>query len=49
MLRGEKAGLRARAGFVPEGTLRGSAWVDGAFADETILGLLATEWSHPRR
>jgi RimJ/RimL family protein N-acetyltransferase len=33
-----------RAGFVPEGTLRGSAWVDGAFADETILGLLAAEW-----
>jgi RimJ/RimL family protein N-acetyltransferase len=33
-----------RAGFVPEGTLRGSAWVDGGFADETILGLLAAEW-----
>ena len=33
-----------RASFVPEGTLRGSAWVDGAFADETILGLLAAEW-----
>jgi RimJ/RimL family protein N-acetyltransferase len=33
-----------RAGFVPEGTLRGSAWVDGAFADEAILGLLAAEW-----
>jgi RimJ/RimL family protein N-acetyltransferase len=38
-----------RAGFVPEGTLRGSAWVDGAFADETILGLLAAEWISPRR
>jgi RimJ/RimL family protein N-acetyltransferase len=33
-----------RAGFVPEGTLRGSAWVGGAFADETIFGLLAAEW-----
>jgi RimJ/RimL family protein N-acetyltransferase len=33
-----------RAGFVREGTLRSSAWVDGAFLDETILGLLATEW-----
>ena len=33
------------AGFVPEGTLRGSAWVDGAFADEAVLGLLAADWS----
>jgi RimJ/RimL family protein N-acetyltransferase len=30
-----------RAGFELEGTLRSSAWVDGAFADEVILGLLA--------
>jgi RimJ/RimL family protein N-acetyltransferase len=37
-----------RAGFVPEGTLRGSAWVDGAFADEAVLGLLAGEWSSGR-
>lgn len=37
------------AGFLPQGTLRGSAWVDGAFADETILGLLAAEWSQPTR
>ncbi|HEX3389686.1 MAG TPA: GNAT family protein [Streptosporangiaceae bacterium] len=36
----------ARAGFVPEGTLRQSAWVDGQFADEVILGLLARDW-HP--
>jgi RimJ/RimL family protein N-acetyltransferase len=35
------------AGFTREGTLRGSSWVDGAFADEAVLGLLATEWSHP--
>jgi RimJ/RimL family protein N-acetyltransferase len=36
-----------RAGFLPEGTLRRSAWVDGTFADEVILGLLAAEWSPP--
>jgi RimJ/RimL family protein N-acetyltransferase len=35
-----------RAGFAPEGTLRQSAWVDGQFADEVILGLLARDW-HP--
>jgi RimJ/RimL family protein N-acetyltransferase len=35
-----------RAGFVREGSLRGSAWVNGQFADEVILGLLAPEW-HP--
>jgi RimJ/RimL family protein N-acetyltransferase len=29
------------AGFELEGTLRRSAWVDGEFADEVILGLLA--------
>ena len=33
-----------RAGFVPEGTTRGAAWVGGGFADEVILGLLAAEW-----
>ncbi len=33
-----------RAGFVLEGTLRRSAWVNGGFADETILGLLAEDW-----
>jgi RimJ/RimL family protein N-acetyltransferase len=33
-----------RAGFVPEGTLRGAAWVMGRFADEVVLGLLADEW-----
>jgi len=37
-----------RAGFVPEGTLRQSAWVDGQFADEVILGLLARDWDRPR-
>ena len=34
----------ARAGFAAEGTLRGAAWVDGAFLDEVILGQLASEW-----
>jgi RimJ/RimL family protein N-acetyltransferase len=32
------------AGFVPEGTLRRSAWANGGFVDEVILGLLAPEW-----
>ena len=35
-----------RAGFVPEGTLRRAAWVNGRFADEVILGMLAGDW-HP--
>ncbi|MEU6534558.1 GNAT family protein [Streptomyces sp. NPDC047000] len=35
----------AGAGFTREGTLRRSAWVYGAFADEAVLGLLAEEWS----
>jgi RimJ/RimL family protein N-acetyltransferase len=34
----------SQAGFTREGTLRRSAWVNGDFADEAILGLLATEW-----
>jgi RimJ/RimL family protein N-acetyltransferase len=34
----------SRAGFTREGTLRHSSWVNGGFADEVILGLLATEW-----
>ena len=33
-----------RAGFVAEGTRRGTAWVDGSFMDEVILGQLAPEW-----
>ena len=36
--------IATRAGFTREGTLRGASWVDGAFADEAILGLLAAEW-----
>jgi len=34
-----------KVGFTREGTLRHSAWVYGTFADEAILGLLATEWT----
>jgi RimJ/RimL family protein N-acetyltransferase len=33
-----------KAGFVLEGTIRRGAWVDGAFVDEVILGLLVDEW-----
>ncbi|MFE6866204.1 GNAT family N-acetyltransferase [Kitasatospora sp. NPDC057692] len=33
------------AGFVLEGTLRRAAWVYGAFEDEVVLGLLASEWT----
>jgi RimJ/RimL family protein N-acetyltransferase len=42
-----EAMLRAAtgAGFTREGVLRRAAWVDGAFVDEVILGLLADEWS----
>jgi RimJ/RimL family protein N-acetyltransferase len=45
-LAGNNAMIQAasRAGFVREGTLRRSAWVNGDFADEVILGLLTTEW-----
>jgi len=44
-LAGNTAMIRAasRAGFVREGMLRGAAWVDGEFADEVILGLLASD------
>ncbi|HEV7203757.1 MAG TPA: GNAT family protein [Jatrophihabitans sp.] len=36
-----------RAGFRHEGTLREGAWVDGAFRDEVVYGLLASEWPSP--
>ena len=32
-----------RAGFVHEDRLRQAAWVNGGFADEVILGMLATD------
>lgn len=36
------------AGFTEEGTQRQAAWVNGDFADQVILGLLATDWSRPQ-
>jgi RimJ/RimL family protein N-acetyltransferase len=33
-----------QAGFTREGVLRQGAWVNGTFADEVILGQLASEW-----
>ena len=38
-----------RAGFVPEGRLSQAAWVNGEFADEAILGMLAADWAGGRR
>jgi RimJ/RimL family protein N-acetyltransferase len=32
------------AGFVEEGRLRSSSWVDGGWEDDVLLGLLAEEW-----
>src|SRR4029077_17188521 len=37
-----------RAGFTLEGTLRRAGWVNGDFADEVILGLLASDWTGAR-
>jgi len=36
--------VAAQAGFSAEGTLRGTAWVDGQFVDEVVLGQLSSEW-----
>jgi RimJ/RimL family protein N-acetyltransferase len=36
----------AGAGFTREGALRQSAWVNGAFADEVLLGQLVSEWEY---
>jgi RimJ/RimL family protein N-acetyltransferase len=49
-LAGHTAMIRAasRAGFVHEGTLRRAAWVNGEFADEVILAMLATDWARGR-
>ncbi|MHA6761857.1 GNAT family N-acetyltransferase [Streptacidiphilus sp. PAMC 29251] len=38
-----------RNGFTLEGTLRRAAWVNGAFADEVVFGVLATEWHREER
>jgi RimJ/RimL family protein N-acetyltransferase len=40
-------GAARRAGFVREGTLRQSAWIDGAFADVVVYGLLVPDWPAP--
>ncbi len=32
------------AGFVHEGTLRSTAWVEGRYLDEVVYGLLRDEW-----
>lgn len=37
-------GAATRAGFLPEGTQRQVAWVDGGFVDGVILSQLSTEW-----
>jgi RimJ/RimL family protein N-acetyltransferase len=36
-------GAARKAGFTHEGTLRAAAWVNGAFLDEVVYGLLATD------
>jgi RimJ/RimL family protein N-acetyltransferase len=38
-------GAARRAGFVLEGTLRASSWVNGRFVDEVVMGLLAADWA----
>ncbi|MDH6706355.1 RimJ/RimL family protein N-acetyltransferase [Kitasatospora sp. MAA19] len=38
-------GAARRAGFTVEGTLRACHWTDEGFADQTVLGLLAHEWT----
>jgi RimJ/RimL family protein N-acetyltransferase len=35
--------VAGRVGFVQEGVLRGSEWVNGGFADAVIFGLLAAD------
>jgi RimJ/RimL family protein N-acetyltransferase len=37
-------GAARRVGFVLEGTLRGTSWVNGRFVDEVVMGLLAEDW-----
>lgn len=41
-----EAAVRAyeRVGFVHEGRRRESAWVDGVFVDELLMGVLEREW-----
>ncbi len=47
----DNAAMRAvaeRAGFVQEGQMRATSWVDGEFVDEIVFGLLADEWARRR-
>jgi RimJ/RimL family protein N-acetyltransferase len=37
-----------RAGFAVEGVLRQAGWVLGQFADEIVLGLIASDWRGSR-
>jgi RimJ/RimL family protein N-acetyltransferase len=37
--------VAGQVGFVREGIRRGSEWVDGAFMDEVVFGLLEAEWT----
>ena len=41
-------GAARAAGFRTEGAIRSAAWVDGAFHNELVLGLLAAEWRDAR-
>lgn len=45
-LSGNRAMIAAaeRAGFLREGTLRRSSWVDGRFEDEAVFGVTAEDW-----
>jgi RimJ/RimL family protein N-acetyltransferase len=36
--------IAVQTGFTREGMTRGSSWVNGAFTDDVIFGLLAEEW-----
>ena len=40
--------VAVRAGFRHEGTLRETAWLEGAYRDEVLYGLLVEEWRAAR-
>jgi len=46
-LAGNSAALASyrKVGFVEEGVLRRHAWVDGAYVDTVVMGLLRDEWA----
>jgi RimJ/RimL family protein N-acetyltransferase len=41
---GAMRGVAEHCGFLLEGTIRDSAWADGAFHSEIIFGLLVEDW-----